>query len=45
MSTPQDARARKRQKNRRAKKNREWSARQAAENAESQDRKPAKKAV
>ncbi len=33
MSTPQDARARRRQKARRAKKNTEWLIKRAAENA------------
>lgn len=38
MGTPQDPRARRREKKRRAKKNLEWALKRAAENAE--DAKP-----
>lgn len=44
MGTPQDPRARRRQKQRRAKKNLEWELKRAAENAEAAKPKaPAKK--
>lgn len=44
MSTPQDARARRREKARRARKNAQWELRRAAENAEAAKPKgPAKK--
>ncbi len=46
MGTPQDPRARRRQKKRRAKKNAEWMSRRAAENAEAAKPKtPPKKAT
>lgn len=46
MGTPQDARARKRQKVRRAKKNLEWQLKRAKENAEADKPKaPAKTAT
>ncbi|MBX3182044.1 MAG: hypothetical protein KIT72_10690 [Polyangiaceae bacterium] len=46
MGTPQDARARRRQKVRRAKKNNEWLANRAQENAEADKPKaPAKTAT
>ena len=46
MGTPQDARARKRQKVRRAKKNLEWQLKRAQENAEADKPKaPAKTAT
>ncbi|MFO0571808.1 MAG: hypothetical protein U0263_39660 [Polyangiaceae bacterium] len=46
MGTPQDPRARRRQKQRRAKKNVEWALKRAAENAEAAKPKaPPKKAT
>jgi type II secretory pathway pseudopilin PulG len=45
MSTPQDARARHRQKKRRAKKNQEWLIRRAQENAAQDAPKAAKTAT
>jgi hypothetical protein len=44
MSTPQDSRARRREKRRRARKNADWELQRAAENAEAAKPKtPAKK--
>lgn len=46
MSTPQDPRARRREKKRRARKNAEWELKRAAENAEADKPKAsAKKAT
>lgn len=46
MGSPQDPRARRREKERRAKKNIEWEAKRARENAEAAKPKaPAKKAT
>ncbi|HEX2732939.1 MAG TPA: hypothetical protein VHM70_15125 [Polyangiaceae bacterium] len=43
MSTPQDSRARRREKKRRARKNADWELRRAAENAEAaKPKSPAK---
>ncbi len=46
MSTPQDSRARRREKKRRARKNAEWELKRAEENARAdQPKAPAKKAT
>ncbi len=45
MSTPQDPRARRRQKIRRARKNAEWNAKRATEDAQAAQPKTAKKAT
>jgi hypothetical protein len=46
MGTPQDPRARRRERKRRAKKNLEWEAKRARENAEAaQPKTPAKTAT
>lgn len=45
MSTPQDSRARRRQKIRRARKNAIWNAKRASENAQAAEPRTAKKAT